>query len=931
VVVNAGSGQRLAVASDGMRAFAEATHELNLIVVIEQWVARALDSACVVRLNAAAHDGVETVVPLRYRDRIVGELVLSRPGRPFDDADLAIARLLADSAAVTIVNAELVAATARAEAESQRLAERLRILIGVSFEFSAASSNYRHLLDIVAHRLGETVGDMCSIRAVSEDGKWLEASGGVYHRDPSLLEAMKTQMSSGRQRVGEGVSGRVAASRKPLLTANVTPGDFAASSEPAYRSLLEQLAVTSSIALPLICRGQVVGVANLMRSRRDHPYNMDDLQFAQSIADHAAFAIANARSYASEREARALAKAATSATAKAESRFAQLFDSGIIGIVTNNFDGHVFEVNDELLNIVGYTREELLAETFNWRDLTPNEWRSVDAVAIEQLRSTGIGDLREKEYLRKDGRRIPVLVGSAMLHGGNECISFVLDLTETKEAQAAIERLHRQHATDAKFRGLLESAPDAMVIVGDGGTISLVNGQVETLFGYARTEVIGQPIEILIPERHRQAHPIHLAEYFRKPGIRRMGRGLELFGRRKDGTEFPIEVSLSPLETDEGLLVSSAIRDITERKQAEQQRAQLAAIVDASADAIIGKTLTGIVTSWNSGARRLFGYEASEIVGHSISMLVPPGREVEELTILESLGRGEVQQFDTIRRRKDGRDIDISVTSSPVRDAAGVVVSISKVARDITERKRSEQALARAKDAAESASCELEAFSYSVAHDLRAPLRGMNGFASLLLESYGGKFDAEGQDWLEEILANAKRMAELIDALLSLSRVARNELSCESVNLSAIARTLASELSAAEPERNVELVIEDQLRADMDSRLARALLDNLLRNAWKFTSKVPEARIEVGIDRSAAQRPFFVRDNGAGFEMAFASKLFAPFQRLHAGSEFPGTGIGLASVQRIVHRHGGRIWADAAVNIGATFYFTISNSGARDD
>jgi PAS domain S-box-containing protein len=906
-------------------AFAEATIDSpRLLAIVAERTSAALDATCTVQLlsNGFAirsdefHGGLELVVPLRARDRTIGQLVLARAAgcAPFDAQDLATARRLADHAALAISNAELLAE----RLQPKNIAERLRILAGASHEFSAATDDYHRLLDLVARRLGESVGDICAIRAISEDGEWLESSGAVFHRDPALLEATRTVMTSGRQRIGEGLSGRVVASGKPLLTARVDPAVFATSSEPRYQPLLERLAVTSAITLPLICRGGVVGLANLMRSG-GQPYDDDDVRFVQSVADHAAFAIVNARSYVAERAASERAAQATLAVATAESRFAQLFDSAIIGMIANRLDGHVIDVNDALLGIVGYTRDEVLSGSVNWRDLTPGEWRDVDAKALVQLMTTGIGELREKEYFHKCGRRVPVLVGSVMLEGGdNECISFVLDLTERKEAQAAMEHLRREHTADLKFRGLLESAPDAMVIVGEDGAISLVNGQVEALFGYARDEVIGQPIEILIPVRHRQADPAHL------------GIGLELFGRRKDGSEFPIEVSSSPLETDDGLLVSSAIRDITDRKLGEQQRAQLAAIVDASADAIVGKTLDGIVTSWNPGARRLFGYMADEIVGRSILVLVPPGHENEETSILAALERGETQHFDTIRRRKDGRDIDVSVTCSPVRDPAGHVIGISKVARDITERKRTADVLARAKDAAEAANAELEAFSYSVAHDLRAPLRGMNGFARLLLESYGEKFDAEGQEWLNEILLNAKRMADLIDALLELSRVARSEVNTESVDLSSIARTLVAQLSTAEPARVVEIVIGEQLRADLDPRLARALIDNLVRNAWKFTSKVELARIELGATEVGGARAFYVRDNGAGFDMAYAKKLFAPFQRLHSGREFPGTGIGLATVQRILHRHGGRIWAEGAVNRGATFYFSIPSGRAEE-
>ena len=618
--------------------------------------------------------------------------------------------------------------------------------------------------------------------------------------------------------------------------------------------------------------------------------------------------------------------------ADAEARFTRLSESGIVGVVVGNLQGRVVEINDTALGLLGYTREEVLSPEFVWFNLTPPEWRAADTRAVEQLSKSGVGALREKEYIRKDGSRVPVLVGSAMVGGEVPlALSFVLDLTERKQAQAAVERLRESRATEARFRALLDTAPDAMVIVDQSGTIALVNGQTEALFGYTRSELVGQAIELLIPERFRAAHPAHRQSYFRDHHVRPMGADLELHGRRKDGSEFPIEVSLSPLETESGLLVSSAIRDITERKKAEQQRASLASLVESSDDAIIGTSLEGIVTSWNAGAHRLFGYSADEILGRPISLIVPPERELEFAATLRSVAAGQVQRVETVRRRKDGSLVDVSLTVSPVRDTAGRVVSIAKVARDVTERRRTERELARAKETAEAASRELEAFSYSVAHDLRAPLRGMNGFAQVLLDEYKDKFDAEGQDWLNEILLNANRMAALIDALLSLSRVTRSELHRESVDLSNLARLVLSSLKAADPDREVVVNVQEQLTVDADSTLARALLDNLLGNAWKFSGRVSAAQISFGANEGDGERVFYVRDNGAGFDMGYAQKLFAPFQRLHQNHEFAGTGIGLATVQRIVHRHGGRIWAEGATGEGATFYFTLpaERQGAR--
>ena len=218
---------------------------------------------------------------------------------------------------------------------------------------------------------------------------------------------------------------------------------------------------------------------------------------------------------------------------------------------------------------------------------------------------------------------------------------------------------------------------------------------------------------------------------------------------------------------------------------------------------------------------------------------------------------------------------------------------------------------------------ELETFAYSVSHDLRAPLRSMDGFSQALLEDYADNLDDQGQDYLNRVRAASQRMGQLIDDLLKLSRITRSELHYAPVDLCDLARTIAMELAQREPEREVTFVIGEGMVAHGDARLLRVVLENLFDNAWKFTSKRACARVELGVTRAGSQVAYFVRDNGAGFDMAYADRLFGPFQRLHSGTEFEGNGIGLATVQRVITRHGGRIWAEGAVGEGATFYFTI--------
>jgi PAS domain S-box-containing protein len=378
------------------------------------------------------------------------------------------------------------------------------------------------------------------------------------------------------------------------------------------------------------------------------------------------------------------------------------------------------------------------------------------------------------------------------------------------------------------------------------------------------------------------------------------------------------------LQIEAGMLVSSAIRDVTARHKADEVRSRLAAIVEGSDDAIISTTLDDIVTSWNAGAQALFGYSEEEMMGRPLSRLLPADRPDEDSELLARLRRGDrIRHKDSLRRTKDGRDIVVSMTISPIRDQAGTLIGGSKVARDITERTHAECALAEAKDTAERGSREHEAFSYSVAHDLRAPLRALDGFSQKLAAEYAGVLDARGLKYLERISESAEYMGELIDGLLLLARISKRELVRESVDVSVLAAHALTRLKTANPDRTVSVVIEPGLFGWGDRGLLTIVLDNLLGNAWKFSRHESVARIEFGRVPAAGPAVYFVRDNGAGFDMEYADKLFGVFQRLHTVREFEGTGIGLATVQRIVSRHGGRVWAESSPDHGATFFFTL--------
>jgi PAS domain S-box-containing protein len=413
----------------------------------------------------------------------------------------------------------------------------------------------------------------------------------------------------------------------------------------------------------------------------------------------------------------------------------------------------------------------------------------------------------------------------------------------------------------------------------------------------------------------------------------------------------PMYVQFKPMALPISVLLLSAVAGLglvwrqqrmrffrTER-EAEENRARLATIVEASEDAIIGKGLDGTVTSWNASAERLFGYSASEMIGQSITRIVPPNERYKEADTLQRVSRGErVKHSESVLLAKDGRLIAVSMTVSPILNEGGTIIGAARIVRDITERRQKDEKIlllntelerrVRERTAElEAANRELDAFSYSVSHDLRAPLRAMDGFSMALLEDCAGILDETVQDDLRRIRAASQRMADLIDDMQKLSRVTRTEMRREQVDLAAMAEEIGADLLLTHPGRQVGLVVASDLLVDGDAGMLRLALNNLLENAWKFTARCATARIEVGAREQDGERVLFVRDNGAGFDMAYVGKLFGAFQRLHSIQEFKGTGIGLAIVQRIVRRHGGRVWAEGAVGQGATIYFTLEKKG----
>ena len=604
-------------------------------------------------------------------------------------------------------------------------------------------------------------------------------------------------------------------------------------------------------------------------------------------------------------------------------------------------------------------------------------------------------------------------------------IPVALSLKTSKDFET--ELLERKKS-ETKFIGLLESAPDAMIITSGGGEILMVNAQTERIFGFKRDVIVGRKVEFLIPERFHHKHTDYREGYVENPKVRGMGIGMDLFGKRKDGSEFPVEISLSPMEVieKEEFMVISAIRDITKQKEAEAEikklngnlellvverttklelalRSEKAALAEMNKNQLrlaflteasnilassldysetltnLAKMITPAIADWcaidevgEDGTRKRivaahvdpaktkFVYELTQKYPLDINALpeiyqVIRTRKPEiHLNISDEFMENTVQDAEHLRLIRElglkssitvalySRDKLYGVLTLVLADSgrlfeekdlefakelalrATLALENAKLYKEMQDSNTElEQRVAKRTFDLEAINKELEAFSYSVSHDLRAPLRSIDGFSNKILKDYGELFDDQGKDYFMRVKNASQHMGHLIDDLIKLARISRVGMNMEEINLSAVAQLITTELQESNPERRASFDIQEDMIAKGDRNLMQIALQNLLDNAWKYSKNQTETKIEFGSTQKDDKIIYFIRDNGVGFDMRYVDKLFGAFQRLHSLSEFEGTGIGLATVQRIIRRHQGTIWADSEVNKGTTFLFTL--------
>ena len=830
-----------------------------------------------------------------------------------------------------IINISLRVLVKRKTKELEFVNSRLKLISNVKAARIDKYSAQEQIAELLNYIKDTFLVDACIVRII--EGNELKLWGSVGIKKKNLIDSFA---------INEGVGGKIISAKKAIRIKNISVEKSQADAAKLYPNFYE---FVSYAGAPLLIEDKVIGIIGIYSEKTEHEFSEIDIEHLQIVANQIAISIENSTLFEQNIKQKELLieqilsrKKAEETLNVSEEKFKLAFQTSPDSINITKFDGTYVDINEGFTALSGFTKEDVIGKTSTelniWVDTKDRD------KLVKQLKAEGRYSNLEAKFRMKNGDIIFGLMSAAVISLNNvkHILTITRNITDIVNAQEKLKE------SEARFRTAFENSGVGMCLVSMDGKFLQVNAKLCLILGYHAPE-------LLTLNFNKITHPddISISNNFTISLFKNQNESINFEKRylKKNGDKIWAEVSSSLIrsENNEPLYFIAQIIDITDRKLAllkvREKEIQFRKLSTHVPDLIFQFTRNAdgkyFVPIASNGIINIFGCKPEDVVNDftAIAKVIHPDdmKRVFETIEYSAANLSPFEcEFRVILPEKGVRWILSRSTPEPLEDGSvtwyGFNTNTTERKLTIDEIKKLnetlEQKVIERTAQLEATNKELESFAYSVSHDLRAPLRSIDGFSQAILEDYYDKLDELGKNFLNRIRASAQMMAKLIDDMLSLSRVTRNPMKLAKVDLSEIVESISNDLINSDKNRKAKFIISKGLVNIADSTLISSVIQNLIENAWKFSSKKNESIIEFGIVDINKKSAYFIKDNGAGFDIKYANKLFSPFQRLHQQTEFSGTGIGLATVQRIIYRHNGEVWAEGKVGEGAIFYFTLN-------